>query len=209
MIVDDHEIVRSGLRQMLEADPSVEVIGEASTGEEGIHLTFALKPHIVMLDIQLPDISGLEVTRRLLSNPNHTKILIVSAISHGLFPFRLLEAGVQGYLTKNASPEELIRSVKSIYAGKRLISSEIAQQLALSKSSTQDSIFSFLSERETEVMLMVIRGLEVKQIAKKLSISSKTVHSYRNRLFEKLHVKSNTALTLLAIKQGLVALEET
>lgn len=209
ILIDDHFLVRTGFRQMIEVENSIKVIGEAGTGLEGIQLVRNSNPDVVILDIKLPDISGLEVTNKLLAHETHPKILVVSAMMNDLFPFRLLEAGAHGFLTKNASQEELVRAIKSVYNNQRFISPEIAQQLALVKI-TPNALgnFSQLSDRETEVMFMVVRGFEVKDIAKQLHVSTKTVHSYRSRIFEKLSVKSDTALTLLAIKQGIVTIEE-
>ncbi len=209
VLIDDHFLVRAGFRQMVEAEKSIQVIGEAGTGIEGIRLVRTTKPDIVLLDIKLPDISGLEVTHKLLSHESPPKILIVSAITNDLFPFRILEAGAHGYITKNASQEELIHAIKVIHNNQRYISAEVAHKLALSRLSANMPVnFSSLSDRETEVMLMVIRQVPVKEIAQKLHLSAKTVHSYRSRIFEKLHVKNDTALTLLAIKQGIVEIEE-
>lgn len=209
ILIDDHFLVRTGFRQMIEVENSIKVIGEAGTGLEGIQLVRNSNPDVVILDIKLPDISGLEVTNKLLAHETHPKILVVSAMMNDLFPFRLLEAGAHGFLTKNASQEELVRAIKLVYNNQRFISPEIAQQLALVKI-TPNALgnFSQLSDRETEVMFMVVRGFEVKDIAKQLHVSTKTVHSYRSRIFEKLNVKSDTALTLLAIKQGIVTIEE-
>lgn len=211
VLIDDHDLVRSGLRQMLETDSTVKVVGEAGTGAEGIQLVRSLAPDVVILDIKLPDISGLEVTNRLLSYQTSTKILIVSAVTSDLFPFKLLEAGAQGYLTKNASAEELLRALKSVHAGQRYVSPAIANRLVFSKlnAHSKQGDFSELSDRETEVMMMVINGFEVKKIAQKLHLSSKTVHSYRSRIFQKLQVKSDMGLMLAAIKQGIVSLDET
>lgn len=209
VLIDDHFLVRSGFRQIIEAEKSIQVVGEAGTGLEGIQLVRAVKPDVVVLDIKLPDISGLEVTRKLLLHEPCPKILIVSALDNDSFPLRLLEAGAQGYLTKNGTQEELVHAIKTVYNDQRFISPEIAQQLALSKlSPNAPGEFANLSDRETEVMLMVIRGCEVKDIAKKLHLSVKTVHSYRSRIFEKLNVKNDTTLTLLAIKQGILNIDE-
>lgn len=209
VLVDDHFLVRAGFRQMIEAEKNIQVIGEAGTGMEGIRLVRSVKPDIVLLDIKLPDISGLEVTHKILTQESPPKILIVSAITNDLFPFRILEAGAHGYITKNASQEELINAIKTVNNNQRYISAEVAHKLALSRLSANMPVnFSSLSDRETEVMLMVIRQVSVKEIAQKLHLSAKTVHSYRSRIFEKLHVKNDTALTLLAIKQGIVEIEE-
>lgn len=209
VLIDDHFLVRAGFRRMLESEKNIQVIGEAGTGIEGIQLVQTVRPDVVVLDIKLPDISGLEVTYKLLSRTPHPKILIVSALNNDLFPFRILEAGAHGYLTKNASQEELAHAIRAVNNGQRFISQEVAHQLALARLSPHiPGNFSVLSDRETEVMLMVIRHVPVKEIANKLNLSAKTIHSYRSRIFEKLNVKNDTALTLLAIKQGIVTIEE-
>ncbi len=208
VLIDDHELVRSGLRNMLEADTSIKVVGETGAGAEGVQIVQNLKPDVVSLDIQLPDISGLEVTHKLLSHDRGIKILIISAVSHDLFPFRLLEAGALGYLTKNAPQHELIQAVKLVYAGQRFVSPAIAQKLVVSKLKPQaTNHFSDLSDREMEVMSMVIRGFSVKKIAQKLHVSTSTVHSYRSRIFQKLNIKNDMGLMLLAIKEGIVTLD--
>ena len=209
VLIDEHALVRAGFRQMVEIENDIQIIGEAGTGTEGIQLVRDVHSDIVILDIKLPDISGLEVTRQLLTQQMGIKILIVSAINNDSFILRLLDAGARGYLTKNVGRDELVRAIKAVYSGQRFISPEIAYRLALTKlapDSARD--FSMLSDRETEVMYMVIRGFGVKVIAKKLNVNAKTVHSYRSRIFEKLQIKSATALTLLAIKQGVISLEE-
>lgn len=209
VLIDDHFLVRAGFRQMIEMDNDIKVVGEAGAGIEGVQLVRNVKPDIVLLDIKLPDISGLEVTHKILSHEPAPKILIVSAMINDLFPFRILEAGAHGYLTKNATQAELINAIKTVFSNQRYISAEVAHKLALARLTANMPVnFSSLSDRETEVMLMVIRQIPVKEIARKLHLSAKTVHSYRSRIFEKLHVKNDTSLTLLAIKQGIVGIEE-
>ncbi|MBS0351203.1 MAG: response regulator [Proteobacteria bacterium] len=209
VLVDDHFLVRAGFKQMIETDSNMQIVGEAGTGLEGLDMIKTIRPDVVVLDIKLPDISGLEVTNKLLAREAPPKILVVSAMSNDLFPFRILEAGAHGYLTKNASQQELIDAIKKVHENKRFISQEVAQHLALVRlDPNYVSDFNSLSDRETEVMMMVIHRVPIKEIAKKLHLSSKTVHSYRSRIFEKLRVKSDTALTLAAIKEGIVAIEE-
>lgn len=210
VLVDDHELVRSGLQQLLETDGNIQVIGEAGCGVDGVQVVRNLKPDVVVLDVNLPDISGLEVTHRLVSQNQSVKIMVVSAVSHDLFPFKLLDAGALSYLTKNATREELIQALKITYAGKSFICQTVANRLIFSQMGHRSykKHFSDLSDREMEVMLMVIRGIEVKKIAKKLRLSSKTVHTYRSRIFQKLNVDSDMSLLLLAIKQGIVILDE-
>jgi two-component system, NarL family, invasion response regulator UvrY len=209
VLIDDHLLVRTGIRKML-AGHNIEIIGEAGNGNQAIQMVRHLLPDLIILDVKLPDISGLEVTHKILSYIPSAKILIVSSIQNNLFPFRLLEAGARGYITKNSSQEELLRAIQTVHRNQRYISPEIAQILALSRVRPADGKgdLNELSDRETEVMYMVIRGVGIKEIANKLHLSSKTVHSYRSRIFEKLNLRNDTELTLLAIKRGIITLEE-
>ena len=209
ILVEDHELVRAGIREMLEGAKGIQIVGEAATGNEGINLVRDLHPNVVVLDFRLPDITGLEVTSKMLRIDSELKILIVTSATNDLVPFRLLEAGAQGYLTKDATKDELIRSIKAVNAGQRIISPEIASRLALSKINFKtNAAFNSLSDREMEVMMMVIKGVLVKDIADKLYLSPKTVHSYRSRIFDKLNVKNDVALTILALRHGIISIDE-
>ena len=209
ILVEDHELVRAGIREMLEGAKGIQIVEEAATGNEGINLVRDLHPNVVVLDFRLPDITGLEVTSKMLRIDSELKILIVTSATNDLVPFRLLEAGAQGYLTKDATKDELIRSIKAVNAGQRIISPEIASRLALSKINFKtNAAFNSLSDREMEVMMMVIKGVLVKDIADKLYLSPKTVHSYRSRIFDKLNVKNDVALTLLALRHGIISIDE-
>lgn len=210
LIIDDHVLVRSGMREMLQEVKGISVLADVGTGHEGLDLIRRLKPDIVILDLKLPDQSGLEVTQQILGIDPDIKILIVSSVINDFFLFRLLEAGARGYLTKDSKKEEFIHAVKTVYTGQRIISPQLAKRLALAKTDYKtNNIFSDISEREMEVMLMLIRGTPVKEMAEKLNISHKTVHSYRSRIFEKLNVKTDLAVTLLAIHHGLLIIEDT
>jgi two-component system invasion response regulator UvrY len=209
ILIDDHVLVRAGMREMLQEVKGISVIGDTGTGSEGVEMVRRLDPDLIILDLKLPDQPGLEVTQKILKIKPDIKILVVSSIVNDLFLFRLLEAGAQGYLTKDAKKEELIQAIKAVYSGQRVISPQLAKRLALAKTDyKKDNIFADISEREMEVMMMLIQGIPVKEMAEKLNISHKTVHSYRSRIFEKLNVKSDLAVTLLAIHHGLITLEE-
>ncbi len=209
VLIDDHTLIRNGIRQMLQETKGIQVIGEAGTGLEGVQLVREVRPDVALLDFKLPDISGLEVTNKLLRIEPDLKILVLSSVNYDLFPFRLLEAGAQGYLTKNTSKEELVKAIKTVYNGQKIISPDIASRLALAKIDHHDqAAFSALTNHEMEVMMMVIRGTLVKDIASKLHLSPKTIHSYRSRIFKILKVKNNVGLTLMAVRHGIIALEE-
>ena len=208
IIVDDHQLVRTGTRRLLEDIPSIEVIADASTGEEGVKLVRQHKPDVVLMDIQMPGIGGLEATRRcLLAHPG-VKVLAVTVYEDEPYPSKLLNVGASGYLTKRAHVDEMLLAIRKVHAGQRYISAEIAQQLALRPySEAETSPFDQLSLREMQITLMVIMGHKVQEISEKLSLSPKTVNSYRYRVFEKLDLKNDVGLTKLAIKHGIIDAE--
>jgi two-component system invasion response regulator UvrY len=209
LIVDDHELVRIGVQRLLSDTDDIDVIGEAGSGEEAIEKTKELQPDIVLMDINMPGLGGMEATRKLLRVAKETKIIIVSAIETEPFPSRLLQIGARGYLSKDSTADELHEAIRTVFNGERYLNPKIAQQLALQYlSDNSESPFDALSERELQVMQMIISGQKVPDIADKLCLSSKTVNSYRYRLFEKLQVHSDVELTHMAIKYGLLKLEE-
>jgi two-component system, NarL family, invasion response regulator UvrY len=209
VIIDDHALVRHGIGRLLHNHKDIQLVGQASSGNEGVQLVRELRPKVVLLDFKLPDISGLEVTNRLLRLDDKLKILVLTSESVESLSIRLLEAGVKGYLTKDGSREELVRAIKLVNTGQHMISPRIAGRLALAKIDRKTSaIFGGLTDREMEVLLMVVRGIPVEDIAERLFLSPKTVHSYRSRLFEKLGVENDVALTLLSIHEKVIAVEE-
>lgn len=210
-VVDDHDLVRLGIVRLLEDVNGVEVIGSATSGEEALQAVRKLPPNVLLLDVRMPGIGGLETTRRLIRIQPNIRIIALSAFYDHPFPTRMLQAGAAGYITKDANLDEMVQAIKKVHAGQRYISPEIAQQLALkslSESSNDDSPFDVLSERELQVMMMITNGLKVQEISNKLCLSSKTVNSYRYRLFDKLKIKNDVELTHLAIRHGLLDKEE-
>lgn len=209
LLVDDHVLIRTGIRRLLQDAKAIKIIGEASTGEEAIKLSRELRPHVVLLDFRLPDITGLEVMTRLLRIDSDLKILIFSSLDNALFPFRALDRGAYGYLNKDTSPKELLNAIKTVYAGKRVISSSMAARLALAKMGPHiPDAFQLLTNKEMEVAMMTIRGISVPEISERLHLSGKTVHTYRSHIFSKLNVNNDVALVLLAVREGLMAIEE-
>ena len=209
ILVDDHALVRYGMRQLLANTKEIQIEGEASTGVEAVQLARDLHPSIILLDLKLPDISGLEVTTRLLRLEPMPRILIVSSALHHEFPKRLLEAGALGYITKEATPEELIQAIKMVNQDQRFISPAIASCLALAKIDHQtQAIFAALTNKEMEILLLTLRNVTPTEIGKRLHMSVKTVHGYKSRLLQKLGVDNTTTLMLLAVHEGLITLEE-
>ncbi len=209
LLVDDHDLVRTGLKKILADIPSVKVIGEADCGEDALKLAKELHPDVIIMDVKMPGIGGLEATRKLQRFNPDIKVLIVTVCDDSLFPARMLQAGAAGYLTKGASTEEMVQAIKAVYVGQRYISPDIARQIALKNiTDNEKSPFDALSERELQVTLMIINGQKAQDISDKLFLSPKTINSYRYRIFEKLRVKNDVELTLLAIRHGLVHAEE-
>lgn len=205
LLVDDHDLVRHGIKKLLEDAQGIKVVGEAKSGEEAIRASKELHPNVVLMDIRMPGIGGLEATRKLLRSNPDVKVLVLSAFDDELFPSRLLQAGAAGYITKGAGVDEMVKAIRSVNAGQLFISPDIAQKLALKHISGQDdSPFDLLSERELQVAIMITNGQKVQYIADKLCVSSKTVNSYRYRIFKKLNIKSDVDLTHMAMRYGLL-----
>lgn len=210
LIVDDHDIVRAGISRLLGDINGIEVVGQASNGEEAIQLSKTLKPHVILMDVRMPGIGGLEATRKMLRNDPNLKVIALTVCGEEPFPSKLLQAGASGYLTKGADLEQMINAIRSVHAGKRYIGPEIAQQLALKTVTDGDGApLDLLSERELQVMIMITQGQKVQQISEKLCLSPKTVNSYRYRLFDKLGVASDVELTHFAIRHGILDTETT
>lgn len=209
MLVDDHDLVRTGIKRILDDVAGIKVIAEARSGEEAVKIGRKLKPHVVLMDVKMPGIGGFEATRKLLRIDPDIKVLIVTICNNDLYPARLLQVGAAGYLTKGATMDEMVQAIRAVHAGQRYISPEIASRLAFKHvTDTEESPFESLSERELQVMLMITMGMKVQEIADKLCLSPKTVNSYRYRIFEKLKIKNDVELTLLALRHGLVESED-
>jgi two-component system invasion response regulator UvrY len=205
LLVDDHELVRAGIKRLLDDAQGMEVIGEAASGESAIDLVRADTPDVILMDVNMPGIGGLEATRRLMQIDPELKVIVVTVHAGEPFPTRLLEAGASGYLTKDCGQHEIINAINSVFAGQRYIGSNIAQKIALSMMpGANKSPFDSLSQREMQVMLMVTQGQNAQEISDKLCLSPKTVSTYRHRLFEKLGVENDVELTRLAIRHGMI-----
>ncbi|HLU62324.1 MAG TPA: response regulator [Gammaproteobacteria bacterium] len=202
LLVDDHKLIRVGLGKLLEAEAGIEVVGEAADGETALQLARELAPDVVVLDINMPGMNGVEATRRLTRLEPAPRILIVSMHSQDPVPARLLEAGAAGYLTKDAAADEIVAAVRQVHAGKRFLSADIAREIALGN--VGGSPLAKLSDRELEVMLLVANGYGIPEIAERLHLSPKTVATYRYRLFDKLDLRNDVELARYALRHGLL-----
>jgi two-component system invasion response regulator UvrY len=201
-MVDDHALVRAGMRMILAGETDIEVVGEADCGEDALPQIRKLKPDVVLCDLHLPGVSGLELTERILKGDHGTRVIVVSVLEDGPMPKRLLEIGASGYVGKGGDASELLRAVRDVARGKRYLANSIAQNLALYGIGGDGSPFDALSPRELEVAMLLTQGLRQEDIAKRLSLSAKTVNTHKTRLFEKLRIHDSIALARLAGQYG-------
>lgn len=203
-LIEDHALVRAGMRLILSNEMDIEVVGDAETGEEALPELRKLKPDVVLCDLHLPGISGLEITERLVRSEVATRVIVVSVHEDGPMPRRVLEAGAWGYIGKACDARELIRAIRDVARGKRYLANNIAQRMALNRiEGATDSPFDTLSPRELEVALLLVQGMRQEQIAKRLSLSAKTINTHKSNLFGKLRITDNIALARLATTHGL------
>ena len=205
ILVDDHDLVRTGIKLILQDAPGVSVVGEACTGEEAVKLAREIQHDVILLDVMMPGIGGLGATSRLKRACPDSKILIVTVCNNEHFPSKLLQAGASGYLTKGASQQEIIQAIRAVHTGQLYLSQDIANLLAVKHLSDKgENPFDQLSERELQVSLMIASGVKVQDISTMLHLSPKTVNSYRYRVFEKTGVENDVSLALLAMRHGLI-----
>ncbi len=206
LVVDDHDMVRMGIVRMLNDVTGYEVVGEANSGEEGVRLVRQLEPDVVLMDVKMPGIGGLEATRKMLAGNPGVKIIAVTACDDSLYPERLIKAGAMGYVTKAGGFAEITAAINAAVRGRQYLSGTIAQQLALKscKPGQDESPFERLSERELQTALLIVSGKRAQDIANLFSVSGKTVNTYRYRIFEKLEINSDVELALLAVKYNLL-----
>ncbi|KZY61783.1 MULTISPECIES: response regulator [unclassified Oleiphilus] len=207
LVVDDHDLIRAGISRMLQDDVSINVIGESDSGENAIDSAQSHKPDVVLMDIKMPGIGGIEATRRIKKVSDDIKVVVVSALTDSPSAQRVLDSGASAYVSKNSHISEMIKAVKKVHAGERYISPDIAQNMALNESSNDP--FSELSSREKQIAEMIMECRKVQEISDVLCLSPKTVNSYRYRVFEKLGVTSDVGLTLMALKHGLLEVDAT
>lgn len=209
MLVDDHELVRTGFRLILDDAEDIDVVAEADSGESALQLIPESKPDLVLMDINMPGIGGIEATRTIKRKFPDTKVIVVTVHTEAPFPSKLHEAGAIGYVTKGCPASELLDAIRTVGQGKPFLSAEVAQKLSLAKLSGVDSELPFdsLSKREMQVLMLIVQGAKNQEISDTLCVSPKTVSTYRHRLFEKLGVQTDAELTLMAIRHGVTEYE--
>jgi two-component system, NarL family, invasion response regulator UvrY len=204
ILVDDHAVVRAGYRMLLQNSEEIEVIAEAETGEQACKAFVDFNPDVVVMDLSLPGMGGLEAIRRICARDDSAKILVFSMHENTVFVDQTLNAGAKGYITKSSAPEVLLTAIKEIASGGTYLDADIAQHLAFQKARDQDTPFSNLSTREFEIFCLLAEGLNTALIAKRLSLSYKTVANYTTQIKSKLEVKTVAEIARMAISHNIV-----
>ncbi len=205
LIVDDHQLVRFGLKSLFKGTLDIEVIGDVGTGEEAIEFTREHHPDVVLMDIRMPGIGGLEATRKIARSCPESHILVVSSCDVEPFPSILLEVGATGFLSKGSSDAEMLAAVRAVASGEKYLSSNVVETINQRiQNGGGESPFNALSSKELQAALMLISGKKNKHIAESMYIDTKTVCSYRYRIYEKLHITTDVELALLAVHYGII-----
>ncbi len=204
MLVDDHAVVRMGFKLLLQGAEDIEVVAEAESGEEAIKRYAEVKPDLVVMDISMPGIGGLEAVSRLLAKDPAAKVLILSAHEDSSHPKRLLKAGAVGYLSKRSAAEELIQAIHQVASGKTFLDSKLAQVMAVQQLTGEQNPVEVLSDREFEVFMLLAKGQSVAHIAEKLFLSPRTVGTHLYNIKQKLNAGNSAEIALIAMRNGLL-----
>ena len=212
VLADDHEIVRAGLRMLLEAQPDMDIVAEASSGKQAIELALAHAPDVILMDVAMPDMNGIETTHQLKACCPEVAILALTIHEEEDYFFQMLDAGASGYVPKRAAPEDLLKAIRTVYRGEVFLHTSVAA--ALVKDFLQRGGFEegeevrHLTAREEQVLRLIAEGLTNKQIGQQLGISHKTVARHRDNITQKLNLSSRAELTRYAIQMGLISLSD-
>ena len=204
MLVDDHAVVRMGFRLLLQGTSDIQVVAEANSGEEAVRLYPDVRPNVVVMDISMPGIGGLEAIGRILAREPAARILVLSGHEDVMHARRVLKAGAAGYLTKRSAAEELIQAIRQVDQGKTYLEPSIAQQMAVQQLSGQKNPVDMLSEKEFKVFLALARGQSVQEIADIMSLSPRTIGTHLYNIKQKLGASNSAELAIIAIRAGLM-----
>jgi len=212
LLADDHPIVRQGLRHLLEAEPDIKILGEASDGLQAVQLSEKFKPNVLIVDLMMPGLNGLEVVRQVKDRSPATFSIVLSMQSADVYVVEALKSGAAGYVLKETGPSELVNAVQQVISGKRYLSPRLSERLIDVLLQTSDEItldpYETLTNREREILQMVAEGLTSSAIAKRLSISPRTAELHRGRMMDKLGLHSQTELILYALKRGILSIDK-
>jgi DNA-binding NarL/FixJ family response regulator len=217
LLADDHAVVRSGTRELLERQPDLDIVGEAADGEEAVRLTHELQPDVVVMDVRMPKLSGVEATRRIKAQCPDVKVLVLTAHDDDEYVFALLQAGAKGYLLKTAEIDKVVEAIRAVAAGQSMLAPAVAGKVVAQFSSGKNlpdvlnnasNQYDGLTERELGILKLVGKGLSNKQIGKEIYISDRTVQAHLSNIFSKLGVSSRTEAVMYAVRKGWIATEK-
>jgi two-component system invasion response regulator UvrY len=205
-LVDDHDLFRAGVRSILQQQEGLVVLAEFANGEDAVEAARKDPPDLVLMDVNMPGIGGIEATRKILKIAPDVKVIAVTVLSEDPFPNQLLDAGARGYISKGCGAEEMLEAIRMVMHGQHYISGDVAQKLTLAnfRNRGESSPLGTLSAREMQIMMMILQGQGNQEISDALFLSPKTVSTYRHRLYEKLDVDNDVELTHFGIRHGLV-----
>jgi NarL family two-component system response regulator LiaR len=208
LIVDDHAIVREGQRALIDTEPGMEVVGEATDGLEAVEMAHSLQPDVILLDLHMPRKDGIEAIKEIKAKNPKTRFLVLTGFTEDEKIFAAIKAGAMGYLVKDSSPQQILTAIRKVHCGETSIHTSIANKLIRELQRTSNLIPEDpLTEREGEILTLVAQGLSNQQIAEKLFISERTVRTHMTNILSKLHLVNRTQATLYALREGLVDLE--
>lgn len=212
LLADDHQIMREGLKALIEKERGITVVGEAEDGKTTVELARKLNPNVVVMDVAMPDLNGIEATRKIVKAHPNVKVVALSGHLNQGFVREMLAAGASAYILKQTACDELVRAIRAVVAGKKYLSAEVARGVVdayveLSQSPSQSPAFVVLTEREREVLQMIAEGRSTKDIGGEIGVSVKTVETHRHNIMEKLNLHSVAELTKYAIREGITAVE--
>lgn len=213
LVIDDHAVVRAGMRMLLESDPELEIVGEGENGQDAVRLARELKPQVILMDVTMPVMDGVEATRRIKSETGAPAVLALTIHEGADYFFQMLQAGASGYVPKRAAPEELLRAIHVVAEGNVFLEPSVAKELVsdyltrVQDGSERDS-YDGLTEREREVLTLIAEDETTHGIANRLDISAKTVERHRENIMHKLNLHTRTELVKYALRKGLISLDE-
>lgn len=208
VLVDDHDLVRTGIKLILQDVSDFEVVKEAKSGEEAVAFCRKHTPDVVLMDVNMPGIGGLEATKQICRISEETKVICLSMQKDHPIPSQVMQLGASGFLTKDAEPSEVINAIYKVASGQKYLAADVAQSMAMSSFLPKsENPFDELSSRELDIAIRLTKGVKVPDIAAQLNISAKTVNTYRYRMFDKLAVESDVELTHLALRHKLITSE--
>lgn len=212
VLADDHQVVRKGIRALLEMEQDFQVVGEAGDGLEAVHLTLRLRPDVLVLDLMMPGLNGIDVTRQVTKQAPQTRVVVLSMYAAEDYVLEALRNGASGYVLKDASISELVQAIRSVVMGRRYLSPPLAERaidayVRQTQESTLDP-YETLTDREREVLHLAAEGLTSAEIAERLSLSPRTVENHRSNMMRKLGLRTQTDLVRYAIRRGIITLED-